>query len=230
MCVHAVAKCPPARVAIHAGRDPAAQGRELERLREVAERQPVLGELILQARPERAGLDPRRPRDAIDLHDISEAAHVDADGAAISVAHPGLDAADHASPAAVGNRRQLLLGAPAQDLLEVALIPRMRHQVRRVIDLAAKAADHVAIGLAERVADPLVGVGAELRGKRGWGVHPRRPELDRLQRDGVLDVLAAESQPVADPRRRRLDLAARHGLVLVPPAPVLSPAQGALYQ
>ncbi len=44
-----------------AGGDPAAQGRELERLREVAQGQAVLAQLVLQLRAGRAGLDQRRP-------------------------------------------------------------------------------------------------------------------------------------------------------------------------
>ena len=54
-------------VAAGAGRDPAAERRVLERLREVAQRQPVLAQLVLERRPGGAGLDPRRPRDRVDL-------------------------------------------------------------------------------------------------------------------------------------------------------------------
>ena len=50
-------------VAAGAGRDPAAEGRELERLREVAQGQAVLAELVLERRARRPGLDPRRARD-----------------------------------------------------------------------------------------------------------------------------------------------------------------------
>ena len=54
-------------VAAGARGDPAAERRELEGLREVAQRQAVLGELLLEARAGRAGLDARGARDRVDL-------------------------------------------------------------------------------------------------------------------------------------------------------------------
>ena len=47
-------------MAAGAGGDPAAERRELEGLREVAQREPVRAQLVLEAGPGRAGLDPRR--------------------------------------------------------------------------------------------------------------------------------------------------------------------------
>ena len=49
-------------VAAGAGGDPAAERRELKRLREVAQGEPVRAELLLEARAGGAGLDPRRQR------------------------------------------------------------------------------------------------------------------------------------------------------------------------
>ena len=63
----------PAReVAARARRDPAAERRELERLRVEAQRQPLRAELLLEPRAGRAGLDPRRARDAVDLEHAVE--------------------------------------------------------------------------------------------------------------------------------------------------------------
>ena len=58
---------PGREVPARARGDPAAERRELERLREEAHRQPVLGELLLEPRPGRARLDARRARDRVDL-------------------------------------------------------------------------------------------------------------------------------------------------------------------
>ena len=79
MCVHTVAKWPAG-----AGRDPAAERRVLERLREVAQRQAVLAELRLERRAGRAGLDARRARDLVDLEHAVERAQVDRDRAVVA--------------------------------------------------------------------------------------------------------------------------------------------------
>ena len=58
------------------GRDPAAQGRVLEGLREVAQGQAVLAQLLLEPRPARPGLDPRRQRARVDFDHPVEPAQV----------------------------------------------------------------------------------------------------------------------------------------------------------
>ena len=88
-----------------ARREPAAERRELERLREVAQREPVRAELVLERGAVHAGLDPRRARLAVDLEHPVERAEVDADRAAVVVVDVALDAADHRRAAAVGDRR-----------------------------------------------------------------------------------------------------------------------------
>ena len=75
-------------VAAGAGRDPAAEGRVLERLREVAQGEPVLAELLVERRAEHAGLDPRRARDRIDLEHPVERAEVDAHRAGVGTPRP----------------------------------------------------------------------------------------------------------------------------------------------
>ena len=94
-------------VAAGPGGDPAAEGRVLERLREVAQGEAVLAELVLEARPGRAGLDPGRLRDRVDLEHPVHPPQVDRDDAAVVLPHPRLDAADHAGASAVGDRRRL---------------------------------------------------------------------------------------------------------------------------
>jgi len=106
----------------------------------------------------------------------------------------------------------------------------MRHQVRRVVDLPAKAPNHVAVRLAERVGDTLVRIGAKQGCERGWGLDPRGPQIDPLQRHRLLDLLASEPELLPDAGRGRFELGLGKLAVLEPPAPVLSPAGGRLYQ
>ena len=92
--------------------DPAAEARLLERLREVAQRQPVRLELGLERGAESARLDAGRARDRIDLEHAVEPAEVDRDRAAVAVPHVGLDTADDARAAAVRDLRRACPRAP----------------------------------------------------------------------------------------------------------------------
>jgi hypothetical protein len=80
------------------------------------------------------------------------------------------------------------------------------------------------------VRDPLVGIGSKDAGERRRRGDPRRRQLDRLQRDGLLDLIAAEPELLPDPGCGRFELRAGGLRVLEPPAPVLSPADGRVYQ
>ena len=87
-------------VAAGPGRDPAAERRVLEGLREVAQGQAVLAQLLLQPRARRARLDPRRQRAGVDLQHAVEPAQVDRHRRPL--AQPRLDPADDAGAAAEG--------------------------------------------------------------------------------------------------------------------------------
>ena len=97
---------PGREVAGGAGGDPAAERRELERLREEAQRQPVLAELLLEPRPGRARLDPRRARDVVDLEHAVQPRQVDGRPRPRGRPAHRVDAADHARAAAVGRARR----------------------------------------------------------------------------------------------------------------------------
>src|SRR4029077_17675916 len=94
-----------------AGRDPSAQRRVLERLREVPQGEAVLAQLLFEDRARGSRLNPRGLGDRVDLEDAIHALQVDADDTGVLLAHPWLDPADHAGAAAVGNRGGLLVGA-----------------------------------------------------------------------------------------------------------------------
>jgi hypothetical protein len=99
--------------------------------------------------------DARGPRLGVDLEHPIEPSKVDRDRAAVTVADPRLDPTDHAGPAAVGDRRRALLLAERQHCFDLRLVAWPGDEVGRVWELAANAADHVAVGLAEPVAESL---------------------------------------------------------------------------
>jgi hypothetical protein len=73
------------------------------------------------------------------------------------------------------------------------------------------------------VRDAVVAVVAEQIPERGRGLEPRIAQLDGFERDRIGD-LAPKPEPFANPGGRGLDFGSRRLLVLVAPAPVLSPA------
>jgi len=111
----------------------------------VAKRQAVLGQLLLQARAGRSRLDPRRSRDRVDLKHAVQSLDVDRHDAAVAIADERLDAADGAGAAAERDHRRPLRNRPAQNPLDVALIPRQGDHVRRVVEAAAEPAHHVPV-------------------------------------------------------------------------------------
>ena len=133
-------------VTARARRDPAAEGRELKRLREVAERQAVLAQLRLEHRSARAGLDARRQRGTIDLEHAVDRRDVDRH-------HPReappvdarLDAADRARSPAERDHRRARAECPLEHRLELGLVPWAGHDVRRLVELAAERPDDVAV-------------------------------------------------------------------------------------
>ena len=177
-----------------AGRDPAAERRELERLREVAQRQAVLAQLVLEARAGRAGLDPRRARVRSTSSTRSSRRRSIVDRAGVAVADRGLDAADDAGPAAVRDRRR---AAPR----------RTSRAPRPTSRLVARERDHVAARgrsgrgrRARRRGRPCrtrATRGRTARSSRSSASDGRRLEARRRQ----LDVL--ERRPAARRRPRR---------------------------
>ena len=116
---------------------PAAERRELERLREVAERHGLLAQAPLELRSEQSGVDPRGERHAVHLHRRRQPAQVERDRAREPFAH-GLDPAHDARAAAERHHRHALLRAQAQ---------HGRHHPGRV-------REHHRVGRAGRVARP----------------------------------------------------------------------------
>ena len=105
-------------VAAGTGGDPPSERREAEALREVAQREPVRPELVLERRPVDAGLDAGRPRDRIDLEDLIEAIHRHGhDGVRLR----RVDSPDHRRPGTERNDLHTVGRAPVEHGLELGL-------------------------------------------------------------------------------------------------------------
>ena len=108
-------------VAARAGGDPAAERREAERLGEVAQREPVRPQLVLERGAEHPGLDAGRTGGGVDLEHPVEAVERDRDRAVAALRR--VDPPDHRRPAPVGDGGVTGVVAP----LERGLAARPRH-------------------------------------------------------------------------------------------------------
>ena len=210
-------------VASRARRDPAPERGELERLREVAQRELVLAQLILERRPERAGLDARRTRDVVDLEHPIERAEVERDSAVVAGPDVGRDTADDGGAAAVGHGGHAFGRAPLEHAFHVLLAARQRHEVGRMLELSAKAPHDVRVGLAERMRGAGVDVVAADVGEGSRHRNPRRGQLERGERHRVLDAVERDLQLLGQTGRCCAHLLGGRLLVLATPAPVLAP-------
>ena len=163
-----------------AGGDPAAERRELKRLREVAQCQVVLRQLLLQSRPRRARLDPGGERDRVDLQNPIQGLHVHGHRPRVIVAHARFDSTDDARAAAERDHRGAGRDRPIQNSGELMLVARLGDDVGRVVKPAVEGPDDVAIGAPVRMQGTLVGA---RRADRGQGA-------GRLQPDGRQHELA----------------------------------------
>ena len=135
-------------VATGPGREPAAERGELEGLREEPQRVAAGPELLLQVRPEHAGLDERRSAGRVDLQHPVHRPEVEADGPGVPVADSGLDPADHRRAAAEGDHGDPGVAAPVEDLRDLGLAGGADDQVRDEVESSEQRPYDVAEGLA----------------------------------------------------------------------------------
>ncbi len=164
----------------------------------MAQRQAVLGQLRLEAGTGGAGADRCRQGDLVDLEQAIQGAQVDRDGAVVAGADIGRDAADDRGAAAEGDRGDAGARAPLEQPLEVLLVARLGDDVGGVLELAAEAADDVAVGLAERVDGAVVGVAGADRGERVRGLDTRRRAAGAAsRRTGCSTLAELDAEPLA---------------------------------
>ena len=207
-------------MAARPGRDPAAEGGELERLGKMAQGEPAGPQAVLEVGPERPGPDQGRARDLVDLDDPAQRTEVDRDGPAVAVSDPGLDAADDARAAAEGHRRQPPVGAHLQHPPDVLGVAREGDHVGGPVEPPAEAADDVAIGAPHRVPDPVRRIGAEDVAELVGRAQPGRSGLDRGERHRLLDRVSAEAEPAAHLGRDRLQRCTGRSPLGVTPPPM----------
>jgi hypothetical protein len=80
------------------------------------------------------------------------------------------------------------------------------------------------------VGDPVVGVSAEDLGELLRDLQTRLRQLDRVQRNRLLDLRDLEAEALVNRPPDALDLLAGGLLVLPSPSPVLAPTGGGVYQ
>jgi hypothetical protein len=202
--------------------DPAAERRELERLRVEAHGHPVLAQLTLELGPGQPRARARRARHGVDLVHAVERRQRQRHGAVEARRDARLDPADDARPAADRDDGDVGARRPLQRRLDLALVAREEHGVGRVGDLAAHPVDDVGVRAAEpeaRAVEVVGGGRAHVRRR-----HARRRQPHALQRHGLLYLVSAEAEVLGEPGRRRAQLVERRLLVGEPPTPVLAPA------
>ena len=165
-------------VAAGAGRDPAAEGRELEALRIVADGEAVRLQGRLDRRPANAALNARGAARRVDLEHPVEMAHVEADRAGVAVADGRLDPADDRGAAAERNDRDLRAARPIEHGRDVGFALRQGDEIGRVGEVASEGAHRFRIGLAVGVEKPLVWLLRQDAGEGGG-----RGDAGRAERD-----------------------------------------------
>ncbi len=143
-----------------AGGDPAAEGGELEALREVAEGEAAALQLGFEIRAVDAGLEGRGVADGIEVEELGHQGGVEGDHALLLLAVLGLHAADDARAAAEGHDGDAGVGAGLEHRLHFGLVARIDDGVgHRLAELAVAQPDQVRVAASHRVEGALVVVG-----------------------------------------------------------------------
>ena len=157
-----------------------------EAVREVAEGPAALVQLLLQVRPQHAGLDPRQARVVVDLQQAVEPAQVDGDDGA-RLARRSLEAARDVRAPAEGDENGVGVHARLQHRGHGVLVLRPDHGVGDPADVAAAVAHQVTQALAARVDDPIEGIGRDPVAPRGS--LQLRSQIRRQRRLGNAELL-----------------------------------------
>ena len=220
-------------VAAGAGGDPAAERREPERLREVAQREAVWAQLVLEMRPEHPGLDVGRPRQLVDLEHLVEAVEGDGDDA---VGLRRVHAPHDRRAAAVGHDDVAGRHAPVERGLQLRLGAGMGDHVGRVGEVEVEGACAVGEVGAVGVEGALPGVGRAPRRHRSGHSDPRaraarrrpasgtgrgviggaRPLGQRAGQFGALSLASVPRTPGTRPRRIGVESRSRPASRAVP--------------
>ena len=164
------------KVSAAARRDPAAERRIFEALREVTQREAVRAQLRFECGAVCAAFDQCGARGRVDLLHFVHAAQVDRDRAVVAVALR-FDTAAHARAAAERRHGCVLASRPIQHRDQFRFVTRIGDDVGCGCVVACQAAAELGIGLAVGVRDAVVMVAGAER-KRGGRRDARRCERD----------------------------------------------------
>ena len=189
-----------------ARRDPAAQRRELEALRIMAERHAMVLKLFFQRGPVDARLDARGHRHLVDADDARHHRHVHGQHRAVERFRQRVDAAHHGRAAAEGHQRNVFFLRELHHRHHFIGRAGINDAVRRHVELARAHVKQVVIGLAARMEGAFVIVHAQLVLAHDGGElfllglgQPRRGEADFIHMQGRRLRQMAQPQRLADP-------------------------------
>ncbi len=202
--------------------DPAAERRQLERLRKVAQREPVRAKGALEGGPVDSRLNAGCAGGAIDFEQAIEMAQVDAYGAVVAVEAARLDASDDARSAAVGDGSDVFCRAPSQNGGHVFARARQGHQVGSHRKVTPQGADHVAKSLAVGVPGSFEGICGHDRRKLWRRLDPRPRKVDLLDRGRIRLGRERTAELGSQHRSGRSPLLAARAGPFVAPAPELA--------
>ena len=197
-------------VAARARREPAAERRELERLREVAQREAVRPQLVLERRAEHAGLDPRGARDVGRPRARGRARRRSMlTRAGVARRRRALDAADDGRAAAERDRGRARVARTSRAARSTSASSRgERDEVGRVVEAAAEARGPRRGTTCRRCARRArSGSVVQMCASEPGGVDPRRPAA-RRRRAAIGGSTSAGAKPRCsrDAGRRGCDL------------------------
>ena len=176
-----------------AGRDPAAERRILEALREMPQRQPVRPQLRFERRAEHAGLDARGARGAVDLHDPVEMAQVEADRRLVpATVDDRLDPADDAAAAAERDHDAASRAAgPVDDRGDFGFVARIGDDVGGMVVFADQASDVIREGFAVAVGGAVVEFARQQAARAGGGASRGGGSVRRVPGGCLLELFDA---------------------------------------
>lgn len=201
------------------GGQPAAERGELERLREVPQRQIRFAQLVFQSGAEYSGLNAGRSADVIDLQHPIERAEVEADRTGEIAVQPRLHAADHGSAAAERDHGDAGAARPVEHVDDIGLGARTDDEVGRCADVAHQVSHHIAEGLAVCVCRAIGRIRRREVRERVRHGDPRRGQRERFDRGRFVRGEVGVGQDGRDPPGQRRSLGSLDRILDVPPAP-----------
>ena len=213
-------------MAARPGRDPAAQGRVLEALREMAQAQRVRLKLRLERRTKDPGFDARGTRGAVYFQHPVEVPQIEGDRRPTRAAvEPRLNTADDTA-AAERNECRLRASRPIDRRRHLDLVSGVDYDIGSVIVVADETARIVRKRFAVGMEDPVVSLAraARRQGRRRNQARPPQLDLRDRRRRHLVKTVDTKQTPIAIEGGHLL--LGRQSLTLPAPAEMFEPRLG----